>query len=212
MAVWVMARDAREIADALHGNRTARPRQFSGCNYEGRQRLHFQPEGWSTRRAHLMAATGAPWVDVHAHPGRCFLAGLDAGDPLAGLMGGQDVAATLSAAREAGLAAVTLSTVVDLRVLAPDPVKGLRASRAFAPGEAYADHRRQLARIGEVLAWLGAPVALTAEDIEGAWASGQTAVLVGCEGGDFLEGRLEALEEARALGASPLTLGALPGH
>jgi len=38
-----------------------------------------------------MAATRAPWVDVHAHPGRCFLAGLDAGDPLAGLLGGPDV-------------------------------------------------------------------------------------------------------------------------
>jgi membrane dipeptidase len=153
-----------------------------------------------------MAATGAPWVDVHAHPGRCFLAGLDAGDPLAGLMGGQDVAAALSAAREAGLAAVTLSTVADLRVLALDSVKGLRVGREFAPDEAYADHRRQLAGIGEVLARLGVPIAVTAEDIESAWASGQTAVLVGCEGGDFLEGRLEALAEARALGASSLTL------
>jgi membrane dipeptidase len=99
-----------------------------------------------------MAATGAPWVDVHAHPGRCFLAGLDAGDPLAGLMGGQDVAAALSAAREARMAAVTLSTVADLRVLALDSVKGLRVGREFAPDEAYADHRRQLAGIGEVLA------------------------------------------------------------
>jgi len=94
-----------------------------------------------------MTPTRAPWVDVHAHPGRCFLAGLDAGDPLAGLLGGPDVATALSAARDAGLAAVTLST-----------------------------------------------------------AAGQTAVLVGCEGGDFLEGRPEALAEARALGASLLTL------
>jgi membrane dipeptidase len=112
-----------------------------------------------------MTATGAPRVDIHAHPGRCFLAGLGADDPLGNLMGGQDVAAALAAAREAGMAAVTLSTVADLRVLAPDPVKGLRASREFAPGEAYADHRRQLAGIGEVL---GVPVAVTAEDIDAA--------------------------------------------
>ncbi len=148
----------------------------------------------------------APWVDVHAHPGRCFLAGLDESDPLAGLLGGQDVGAALSAARKAGLAAVTLSTVADLRVLSPDPVKGLRASRQFAPGEAYADHRRQLAGIGEVVAGLGAPVAVSAADVESAWASGQTAVLLSCEGGDFLEGRPQALAEARALGASSLTL------
>jgi len=153
-----------------------------------------------------MPATRAPWVDVHAHPGRCFLAGLDAGDPLAGLLGGADVAAALAAARDAGLAAVTLSTVADLRLLAPDPVKGLRAAREFRPGEAYADHRRQLDGIGRTIARLGVPVAVTAEGIESAWAGGQTAVLVGCEGADFLEGRLEALAEARDLGASSLTL------
>ena len=153
-----------------------------------------------------MTPTRAPWVDVHAHPGRCFLAGLDAGDPLAGLLGGPDVATALSAARDAGLAAVTLSTVADLQVLAPDPVKGLRAAREFRPGEAYADHRRQLEGISEALARLGVPVAVTAEGIESAWAAGQTAVLVGCEGGDFLEGRPEALAEARALGVRSLTL------
>jgi len=153
-----------------------------------------------------MAVTRGPWIDVHAHPGRCFLAGLDGSDPLAGLLGGQDVAAALAAARQAGMAAVTLSTVADLRVLAPDPVTGLKASREFAPGEAYADHRRQLAGIGQLLARLGAPVTVTAAGIQDAWASGQTAVLLGCEGGDFLEGRLEALAEARALGASSLTL------
>jgi membrane dipeptidase len=153
-----------------------------------------------------MTATRAPWVDVHAHPGRCFLAGLDAGDPLAGLLGGPDVAAALAAAQDAGLAAVTLSTVADLQVLAPDPVKGLRTAREFRPGEAYTDHRRQLDGIRRTLARLGVPVAVTAEGIESAWAGGQTAVLVGCEGGDFLEGRPEALAEARALGASSLTL------
>jgi membrane dipeptidase len=153
-----------------------------------------------------MAMTRTPWIDVHAHPGRCFLAGLDGSDPLAGTLGGQDVGAALSAAREAGLAAVTLSTVADLRILAPDPVKGLRASRRFRPGEAGADHRRQLDGIRQVLARLGVPVAATAADIENAHASGQTAALVACEGGDFLEGALEPLAEARALGACSLTL------
>jgi membrane dipeptidase len=153
-----------------------------------------------------MTATGAAWVDVHAHPGRCFLAGLDRADPLAGLLGAADVGAALSAARDAGLAAVSLSTVADLRVLAPDPVKGLRAARDFGPGEAYADHRRQLAAIGQVLAGLDVPVVVTAADIEGARASGRIAVLLACEGGDFLEDGLEALAEARALGASSLTL------
>jgi membrane dipeptidase len=153
-----------------------------------------------------MAAVAAQWIDVHAHPGRCFLAGLDDADPLAGVLGGQDIAAALSAAQDAGMGAVTLSTVADLRVLAPDPVKGLRASRPFRPGEAYADHKRQLTGITQTLTGLGKRAAVTSSQVEAAWASGQTAVLLSCEGGDFLDGSLEPLAEARAFGASSLTL------
>jgi membrane dipeptidase len=147
-----------------------------------------------------------PWIDLHAHPGRCFLAGLDGADPFVGLLGGPDVAAALAAATAAGMAAVTFSTVADLRVLRPDPVKGLTAARAFAPGEAYADHTRQLAGLTTELAGLTAPVAVTAAGIEAAHASGRTAVLIGCEGADFLEGHKERLAAARAAGASSLTL------
>src|SRR5271165_1859263 len=153
-----------------------------------------------------MVATRAPWIDIHAHPGRCFLAGLDGSDPLVGLLGEQDVAAALSAAHAAGLAAITLSTVADLRVLVPDPVTGLRAGRAFRPGEADHDHRRQLDGIARIADALGARVVVTAAAIRIAHAEGRPAVLVSCEGGDFLEGRLEPLAEAHAAGASSLTL------
>jgi membrane dipeptidase len=111
-----------------------------------------------------------------------------------------------SAAQAASLAAITLSTVADLRVLAPDAAKGLRAARPFRPGEAYDDHRRQLDEIGRIARALGAEVAVTAAAIERAWAESRTAVLVSCEGGDFLDGRLEPLTEARTAGASSLTL------
>jgi membrane dipeptidase len=153
-----------------------------------------------------MAVSTAPRVDVHAHPGRCFLAGLDGTDPLAAMLGAEDVPGALASALDAGLAAITLATVADLRVLVPDPVKGLRAGRPFRPGEAYADHRRQLDSLGQVVSGLGAPLARTAGDVETAHASGQTAVLISCEGGDFLEGTLEPLAAARAAGASSLTL------
>lgn len=153
-----------------------------------------------------MQMGGAVWIDLHAHPGRCFLAGLDDSDPLARMLGGQDVVAALSAARDAGLAAVTLAAVADLRVLSPDPDTGLRASRPFRPGEAYDDHRRQLDGIRRLVAAAGADLAGTAADVESAHAARRTAVLISCEGGDFLEGRLERLAEARAAGASSLTL------
>ena len=91
-------------------------------------------------------------------------------------------------------------------MLAPDPVKGLTAGRAFGPGEARGDHRRQLDAITSALAVLGIPVATSAAGIEAARAAGSVAVLLSCEGGDFLDGRLEPLAETRAAGASSLTL------
>ena len=147
-----------------------------------------------------------PWIDLHAHAGRCFLAGLAAGDPLVGQLGSPEIAAALAAATAAGLAAVTLATVADLRVLRPDPARGLAVARAFGPGEAHEDHGRQLAGLAAAVGSTGALVARTAADIESAHAAGSTAVLISCEGGDFLEGRTDRLAEARAAGASSLTL------
>lgn len=147
-----------------------------------------------------------PWLDVHAHPGRCFLADAAGAGPLAGQFGGADLIAALAAARKAGLTAVAVSTVADLRVLSRDHDLGLRATGSFRPGEAYDDHKRQLDGICRILAAAGADVAVTAAGIGRAHLDGRTAVLLSCEGGDFLEGELSRLAEARAAGVSSLTL------
>jgi membrane dipeptidase len=52
----------------------------------------------------------------------------------------------------------------------------------------------------------GAEVATSAAELNRAAGDGRTAVLLGCEGGDFLEGDLRRLEEARAAGLTVLTL------
>lgn len=153
-----------------------------------------------------MAPTHGPWIDVHAHPGRCFLAGAPAGDRLAALLGGDASAAAVRAAREAGLTAVSLATVADLAVLAPTTDGGLRAGRSFEPGEAHAGHQRQLAGLRALVEQERIPVARTATDLERAHAEGTTAALLTCEGGDFLEGRLERVEDVHGQGVSSLTL------
>jgi membrane dipeptidase len=91
-------------------------------------------------------------------------------------------------------------------VLRPDPVTGLRAHRDFRPGEAHADHRRQLDGLRRAAADAGAEVATSAADVERAARDGRTVVLLGCEGGDFLEGDLRRLTEARTAGVTVLTL------
>lgn len=153
-----------------------------------------------------VSAERGPWIDLHSHAGRCFLAGLADGHPLVASLGAASVAGAVAAARAAGLTALTLATVSDLAVLRPDPQAGLAAYRDFAPGEAYADHRRQLTAIRRAVAAAGAEVATSAAEVARAARDGRTVVLLGCEGGDFLDGDLRRLEEARAAGVTVLTL------
>ncbi|MFZ6004219.1 MAG: dipeptidase [Actinomycetota bacterium] len=153
-----------------------------------------------------MTTTAGPWVDVHAHPGRCFLAGLGEQHPLAQVLGGDGSVTALRSARDAGLAAVSFATVADLLVLAPTPEGGLHAGRPFRDGEARADHDRQLRGLLQVIEGERAQIARTADDIERAHFEGRTAVLLTCEGGDFLDGSLDGLADAHEAGMSSLTL------
>ncbi len=153
-----------------------------------------------------MSAERGPWIDLHGHAGQCFLAGLPAGHPMVAALGAASVTAAVRAARAAGVTALALATVSDFAVLRPDPVTGLRAQRDFAPGEAYADHRRQLDGIRRAVAAAGADVATSAAEVSRAARDGRTVVLLGCEGGDFLDGDLTRLEQARAAGVTVLTL------
>jgi membrane dipeptidase len=147
-----------------------------------------------------------PQVDLHSHAGRCFLAGLPAGHPVAAALGAASVTDAVRAAQAAGMTALCLSAVADFAVLRPDPATGLRAHRDFRAGEAYAEYRRQLAGIREAVAAAGAEVATSAAGLDRAARDGRTVVLLGCEGGDFLEGDLRRLEQARAAGLTVLTL------
>ena len=121
-------------------------------------------------------------------------------------LGAASVQDAVRAARAAGMTALMLATVSDFAVLRPDHVTGLRAHRDFRPGEAYADHRRQLEAIRRDIAAAGAEVATSAAGVDRAARDGRTVVLLGCEGGDFLDGDLRRLEEARAAGVTVLTL------
>jgi membrane dipeptidase len=150
----------------------------------------------------MIASMSEPRIDLHGHAGRCFLAGLPAGRST---LGTASVADALRAARAAGMTAVNLSAVADFAVLRPGP-QGLSAHRDFRPGEAYADYRRQLDGIRAAAAEAGAGIVTSAADLERAARDGSTAVLLGCEGGDFLGGDLGRLEEARADGVTVLTL------
>jgi membrane dipeptidase len=153
-----------------------------------------------------MADGRGPRIDLHSHAGRCFLAGLPAGHSPVATMGAAAVGDAVRAARAAGMTALVLAAVADFAVLRPNPATGLRAHRDFRAGEAYADYQRQLAGIRAAVAEAGTEVATSAADLDRAVRDGRTVVLLGCEGGDFLEGDLRRLEQARAAGLTVLTL------
>jgi membrane dipeptidase len=121
-------------------------------------------------------------------------------------LGAASVTGAARDALAAGMTALTLATVSDFAVLRPDPVTGLRVYRNFRPGEAYADHCRQLEAIRRAVTAAGAEVATSAGDVDRAARDGRTTVLLVCEGGDFLDGDLRRREKARAAGVTVVTL------
>ncbi len=151
-------------------------------------------------------AASQNWVDVHAHPGRCFLRGMAPDDPLFALLGGDAMDQSSRDLKEGGVALASFSTVADLRVLGATPEGGLCSVRDFAPGEARADHDRQLDALQAFSQKPGMRLVLTSADLERARARDLTGVLITCEGGDFLEGRLEGLADAHARGARAITI------
>ena len=160
------------------------------------------PRAGRSKAAHR----SAPWVDVHAHPGRFFVRGLPEGEPITALLGGETTEGAVEDLAAGGVTLACFATVADLRVLRVDPAHGICAGRAFEPGEAHADHERQLAALDEITAREGIARILVPADLEAAQAADRLGILLTCEGGDFLEARLERVAEAYDRGVRSITL------
>jgi membrane dipeptidase len=145
-----------------------------------------------------------PWIDLHAHPGRCFLAGYDDSSPMVQLLGAPTAGAGVRGAAESGVCSVSVSTVADLAVLRPNAAGGLGAGREFEPGEARRDHDVQLAGLARLFD--DVRQVRCAADLEAAHDDGQGSAFVCCEGADFLAGDLAGLDDAHAAGARCITL------
>jgi membrane dipeptidase len=127
-------------------------------------------------------------VDVHSHGGKT---GITSKAPPSG-----DLA---KAMRAGSLAAACLADVPDLPVLGrKDGV--LAAVRPPAASELYRYHMDRIAWMDELVAEHGVQRALCAADLDAAHKLGQPAIIADVEGLDFLESKLERLEEAHARG------------
>ena len=91
----------------------------------------------------------------------------------------------------------------------PRPRRGWRAIARCArpaPGELYRHHLERLAWMDELVAHHGVRRALCAADLEAAHKAGEPAIIGDVEGLDFLDGKLERLEEAHQRGLRHLQL------
>ena len=108
--------------------------------------------------------------------------------------------------RAGGVAIVCLADVPDGPLLGRDASNVLRSLRAPTPGQLYEYHLGRLAWVDELTARHGIRRVLTAADITAAHAAGEPAIILDIEGLDFLEMKLERLEESYQRGVRTMQL------
>ena len=134
-------------------------------------------------------------VDVHTHGG---VGGIFSAAPPSD--------ALVRSMRAGALAVACLADVPDGPLLRRNAAGVLAASRAPAPGELYRHHLDRLAWMDVLVERHGMRRALTAADLAAAHAGGAPAIIADVEGLDFLEMRLERLEEAHRRGVRHVQL------
>jgi membrane dipeptidase len=134
-------------------------------------------------------------VDVHTHGGTTGITSqAPPNDSLANGM------------RAGSLAVACLADVPDGPILGRNTAGVLGALRTPEPGQLYNYHLGRLDWADEMVARHGLRRALSAADLEAAHAAGQPAIVGDVEGLDFLEGKLERLEQAHQRGVRHVQL------
>jgi membrane dipeptidase len=132
-------------------------------------------------------------VDVHSHA--------------AGIIFTSSADSTLAdGMKNGGMSAVCLASVPDGPVLGLLPSGSLGAVRRPKWGDLYRYHMGRLDWMDELVAKHGVRRVLTLADLQDAHAKGQPAVILDIEGCDFLDGKLERLEEAYRRGVRVVQL------
>src|SRR5262249_44873829 len=134
-------------------------------------------------------------VDVHTHGGTT---GITSKAPPGG-----DLA---NGMRAGSLAVACLADVPDVPVLGRNTAGVRGAVRTPELGELYKYHLERLAWMDEMVKSHGVVRALTAAGLEAAHRAGQPAIIGDVEGLDFLERKLERLEEAHRRGVRHVQL------
>ena len=149
-----------------------------------------------------------PAIDSHAHPGRTFARDASGLAPLLKVYKAQSGFGRRTAGdmREGHLAAACFAAVSDFNVLNLSKGKGLEARRPFEEGEAWESYKIQMRNLKRLADQKIVTEMLSTESLDAARASGRPGAIWTVEGGDFLEGSVERLNEAYQDGVRSITI------
>lgn len=134
-----------------------------------------------------LALAGALTIDIHSHAGS-----VSRRRRIEERMPATPVAAPM---RAGGMAVICLTAVADSPATRVDADRRIRPFRQPAEGELYAHTRRAFEFIATTIAAQGLGRITTATELDAATAD-NPGVIVASEGADFLEGRLDRVDEA----------------
>ncbi|GAB3806162.1 hypothetical protein GCM10028819_40940 [Spirosoma humi] len=141
------------------------------------------------------AAKKSIYFDFHCHPGWSFTERNFAHNG--------ETTQTVRDMKEGHLTSGFLALVADAPLIKPGP-KGIIINRKYAPGDGWAEYKRQLQRLKEVFAQMGVPFSSDLNELN-AKTSGPVGYLA-VEGGDFLDDQLSRIEEAYQDGVRSIQL------
>lgn len=131
-----------------------------------------------------MAQADGTAVDIHSHSGNLIPLSYGRGLP----------AAVAEPMRQGGMSVIALAVVSDSPIIRLTGGR-LRPSRDPNPGELHGFTERAFQALHKLVASQGLPIIRTAAELRAA-RSERPSVIVASEGADFLEGRIERLEQA----------------
>ncbi len=141
----------------------------------------------AARAQGLQPIEGTPTVDVHSHDGGLI--------GLARVQGHGPFRPLAEPMRDGGMAVVCLAIVSDTPTHHLTPDHRIRPFRDPAPGELQAYGQLSFERLHALVKAQGLAIVATADDLRRA-RSDRPSIVVSAEGGDFLEGRVERVDQA----------------
>ena len=133
--------------------------------------------------------------DLHCHPGVFYAKG-------SSRYGGDEVVAkTIAEMNASGLSGAFFSTVSDAPILKRGE-NGITPARAFKPGEAWEEYRRQISILKKILPSMDVNLSTSVDDLD---VMDKVSAFFSCEGGDFIEG-LNRLDDVYADGVRCIQL------